>query len=128
MFAWYTLGREWPWISGSLSEPLSCDFSGIVIEGFTIPESSVGSESASHFNMSFWSWVQALMEAKEKGMGHAPIACEWDHPSSEWARGWGPYNTTKILITHVCIYIFKCLYAKNHLESFTNLTCSQKNK
>ena len=23
---------------GSLSEPLSCDFSGIVIEGFTIPE------------------------------------------------------------------------------------------
>ena len=20
-------------------------------------------------------------------MGHAPIACEWDHPSSEWARG-----------------------------------------
>ena len=19
--------------------------------------------------------------------GHAPIACEWDHPSSEWARG-----------------------------------------
>ena len=38
MFAWYTLGREWPWISGSLSEPLSCDFSGIVTEGFTIPE------------------------------------------------------------------------------------------
>ena len=25
-------------------------------------------------------------------MGHAPIACEWDHPSSEWARGWGPYK------------------------------------
>ena len=24
-------------------------------------------------------------------MGHALIACEWDHPSSEWARGWGPY-------------------------------------
>ena len=38
MFAWYTLGREWPWISGSLSEPLICDFSGIVTEGFTIPE------------------------------------------------------------------------------------------
>ena len=37
-FAWYTLGREWPWISGSLSEPLSCDFLGIVTEGFTIPE------------------------------------------------------------------------------------------
>ena len=36
MFAWYALGREWPWIAGSLSEPLSCDFSGIVIEGFTI--------------------------------------------------------------------------------------------
>ena len=38
MFAWYALGREWPWIAGSLSEPLSCDFSGIVTEGFTIPE------------------------------------------------------------------------------------------
>ena len=54
--------------------------------------SSVGSESAPHFNMSLWSWVRALMEAKEKGKGHAPIACEWDHPSSEWARGWGPYR------------------------------------
>ena len=54
--------------------------------------SSVGSESAPHFNMSLWSWVRALTEAKEKGMGHAPIACEWDHPSSEWARGWGPYK------------------------------------
>ena len=32
------LGREWPWIAGSPSEPLSCDFSGIVTEGFTIPE------------------------------------------------------------------------------------------
>ena len=42
--------------------------------------------------MSLWSWVRALTEAKEKGMGHAPIACEWDHPSSEWARGWGPYK------------------------------------
>ena len=42
--------------------------------------------------MSLWSWVQALTEAKEKGMGHAPTACEWDHPSSEWARGWGPYT------------------------------------
>ena len=28
----------WPWIAGSQSEPLSCDFSGIVTEGFTIPE------------------------------------------------------------------------------------------
>ena len=37
-FAWYTLGREWPWIAGSLSEPLSCDFLGIVIESFTIPK------------------------------------------------------------------------------------------
>ena len=54
--------------------------------------SSVGSESAPHFNMSLWSWVRALTEAKEKGMGHAPIACEWDHPSSEWARGWGLYS------------------------------------
>ena len=44
--------------------------------------------------MSLWSWVRALTEAKEKGMGHAPIACEWDHPSSEWARGWGPYSYT----------------------------------
>ena len=42
--------------------------------------------------MSLWSWVRALTEAKEKGKGHAPIACEWDHPSSEWARGWGPYK------------------------------------
>ena len=42
--------------------------------------------------MSLWSWVRALTEAKEKGMGHAPIACEWDHPSSKWARGWGPYK------------------------------------
>ena len=41
MFAWYALGQEWPWIAGSLSEPLSCDFSGIVTEGFTIPENSV---------------------------------------------------------------------------------------
>ena len=54
--------------------------------------SSVGSESAPHFNMSLWSWVRARTETKEKGMGHAPIACEWDHPSSEWARGWGPYT------------------------------------
>ena len=54
--------------------------------------SPVGSESAPHFNMSLWSWVRALTEAKEKGMGHAPIACEWDHPSSEWARGWGHYS------------------------------------
>ena len=55
--------------------------------------SSVGSESAPHFNKSLWSWVRALTEAKEKGKGHAPIACEWDHPSSEWAKGWGPYST-----------------------------------
>ena len=38
LFAWYTMGREWPWISGSLSEPLICDFSGIETEGFTIPK------------------------------------------------------------------------------------------
>ena len=37
MFAWYALGREWPWIAGSLSEPMFCDFPGIVNEGFTIP-------------------------------------------------------------------------------------------
>ena len=38
MFAWYALGREWPWIADSLSEPMFCDFPGIVNEGFTIPE------------------------------------------------------------------------------------------
>ena len=43
--------------------------------------------------MSLSSWVRALTEAKEKGMGHAPIACDWDLPSSEWAKGWGPYTT-----------------------------------
>ena len=32
------LGREWPCIAGSLSEPMICDFLGIVTEGFTIPE------------------------------------------------------------------------------------------
>ena len=37
MVVWYVLGREWPWILGSLSEPLFCDFPGIVNEGFTIP-------------------------------------------------------------------------------------------
>ena len=58
----------------------------------------IGSESAPHFNMSLWSWVRALTEAKEKGMGHAPIACEWDHPSSEWARGWDPYKKRRLLI------------------------------
>ena len=37
MVVWYALSREWSWIVGSLSEPLFCDFSGIVNEGFTIP-------------------------------------------------------------------------------------------
>ena len=37
MVAWYALGWEWPWIAGSLSEPMFCDFLGIVNEGFTIP-------------------------------------------------------------------------------------------
>ena len=37
MVVWYALGREWSWISGSLSEPLFCDFLGIVNKGFTIP-------------------------------------------------------------------------------------------
>ena len=37
MVVWYVLGREWPWISGSLNEPLLCDFPGIVNEGSTIP-------------------------------------------------------------------------------------------
>ena len=38
MFAWYALGRKWPWIASSLSEPLCCDFSGIVNKGFIIPK------------------------------------------------------------------------------------------
>ena len=38
MVAWYALGREWPWIVGSLSEPLICDFSGIVTEGYLFPK------------------------------------------------------------------------------------------
>ena len=66
--------------------------------------SPVGSESAPHFNMSLWSWVRALMEAKEKGMGHALIACEWDHPSSEWAMGWGPYKKGPFLWPHPLAY------------------------
>ena len=61
--------------------------------------SSVGSESAPYFNMSLWSWVRALTETKEKSMRHAPITCEWDHPSSEWARGWSPYRNEHILRT-----------------------------
>ena len=36
-------------------------------------KSSVGSESAPHFNMSLWSWVRALTEAKENGRGLAMI-------------------------------------------------------
>ena len=51
--------------------------------------------------MSLWSWVRALTEAKEKGMGHAPIACEWDHPSSEWARGWGPYKESILTLDYL---------------------------
>ena len=39
MVAWYALGREWPWIAGSLSEPLICDFSGIVTEVSLFPKS-----------------------------------------------------------------------------------------
>ena len=38
MVAWYVLGQEWPWIAGLQGEPLICDFSGIVTEGFTIPK------------------------------------------------------------------------------------------
>ena len=73
--------------------------------------SSVGSESAPHFNMSLWSWVQALTEAKEKGMGHAPIACEWDHPSSEWARGWGPCITCLVMVfMNVNVYVIRYIY------------------
>ena len=32
------IGWDWPCDAGSSSEPLNCDFLGIVIEGFTIPE------------------------------------------------------------------------------------------
>ena len=67
--------------------------------------SSVGSESAPHFNMSLWSWVRALTEAKEKGMGHAPIACEWDHSSSEWARGWSPYKKRRFLVAQLVVRV-----------------------
>ena len=38
MFAWYALGREWPWIEGSQSEPMFCDFLGIVNEVSPFPE------------------------------------------------------------------------------------------
>ena len=38
MFAWYALSQEWPWIAGSLSESVFCDFPRIVNEGFTIPK------------------------------------------------------------------------------------------
>ena len=41
MFAWYTLGREWPWIADSLSESLSCDFSGNSNRGFHYSRNSV---------------------------------------------------------------------------------------
>ena len=42
-------------------------------------------------------WVSKLMvpgsspRRLKKPPGARGIACEWDHPSSEWARGWGPY-------------------------------------
>ena len=41
MFAWYALGREWPWIADSLSEPMFCDFPGIVNRGFHYSRNSV---------------------------------------------------------------------------------------
>ena len=95
----------WSWVraltevkeKGMGHAPIACEWDHPSLEwarrwGPYKKSSPVGSESAPHFNMSLWSWVRTLTEAKEKGMGHAPIACEWDHPSSEWARGWGPYK------------------------------------
>ena len=38
---WYGLGREWPWIAGSQGEPLICNFSGILTEGFHYSRNSV---------------------------------------------------------------------------------------
>ena len=71
--------------------------------------------------MSLWSWVRALTEAKEKGMGHAPIACEWDHPSSEWARGWGPYKKRRLFFFFKAagkspknIYIYTYFFSFSH--------------
>ena len=49
--------------------------------------------------MSLWSWVRALTEAKEKGMGHAPIACEWTTP-----RRSGPGGGT---LTKQCAFFCK---------------------
>ena len=41
MLAWYALGRDWPWIAGSLSEPLSCDFFGNSNQGFHYSQNGV---------------------------------------------------------------------------------------
>ena len=41
MVVWYALGREWPWISGSLNKPLSCDFFGNSNRGFHYSRNSV---------------------------------------------------------------------------------------
>ena len=35
------------------------------------------------------SWSQVRAHGGERN------PCEWDHPSSEWARGWGPYKKRK---------------------------------
>ena len=56
MVAWYALVREWPWIAGSLSEPLICDFSGIVTEGFTISRISV----VKYILVKIWVWPSDL--------------------------------------------------------------------
>ena len=51
--------------------------------------------------------------------GHAPIACEYDHPSSEWARGWGPYMFS----------VFKLFENKENTFSYDNKTKTNfKNK
>ena len=41
MVAWYALGREWPWIAGSLSEPLFYDFFENSKRGFHYSRNSV---------------------------------------------------------------------------------------
>ena len=79
--------------------------------------------------MSLWSWVRALTEAKEKGMGHAPIACEWDHPSSKWARRWGPYNKTVMVYFGMLQPVCKmnCKYVSLTIKSYmVTMKCKQR--
>ena len=60
------------WGSHNKKAPFYCE-SPIPGPTHTRSHPSVGRESAPHFNMSLWSWVRALTEAKEKGRGLALI-------------------------------------------------------